>query len=153
MLLSSGVRASELLALNIEDIDLVERTSQVHHGKGNKHREVYFDSPTRKALRAYLRHRPNTQKGPLFWSEKEQDRLHYDGLRAIVFTRSQTAGVDKAPSIHSFRRAFTIDRIRAGVDNLTISKLLGHSTTTMVARYAKHKAQELKEAHDRQKDE
>ena len=59
--------------------------------------------------------------------------------------RSVNAGVP-APSPHDFRRAFAIERWRAGVDILTISRLMGHSSLQVLNRYLKQVGEDLERA-------
>jgi site-specific recombinase XerD len=148
LLLNSGMRAAELLALNIEDMNLILRKGKVKHGKGGDSREIYFNQQTRRDIRAYLKHRPDP-RGPLIWSEKDQKRLAYDGLRAMIKHRAHQAGLEAAPTAHMFRRAFAKDRLKAGVDLMTVSRLLGHKSLAATRRYLKLNDDDLQEASDR----
>jgi integrase/recombinase XerD len=56
------------------------------------------------------------------------------------------AGI-KEPPLHSFRRAFTINRLRNVADMLTIQRLLGHSSMALIAKYAKQVTGDLRQAH------
>jgi integrase len=68
--------------------------------------------------------------------------LIYSGLRKIILRRAELAGIDP-PDLHGFRRAFTLAQLQAGVDVLSISRMLGHTTTVLVARYAKQTTADL----------
>jgi len=65
-------------------------------------------------------------------------------IRGVILRRADLAGIDP-PALHDFRRAFTLAQLQAGVDVLSISRMLGHTTTVLVARYAKQTSQELHE--------
>jgi len=141
-LLDTGVRARELTAINQADVDLVTGEITVRQGKGRKPRVVFIGKRTRRAVRTWLKER-GSLAGPLFTTE-QGERLTYGGLRKVILRRAELAGID-TPTLHDFRRAFTLAQLQAGVDVLSISRLLGHTTTILVARYAKQTAQELHE--------
>jgi integrase/recombinase XerC len=141
-LLDTGVRANELLSLNITDLALTGGAFDVRKGKGNKRRVVFFGHDTKRALRAWLKRRGG-EPGALFVT-KSGGRLGYDGLRGILTRHAELARIP-VPSLHDFRRAFTLAQLQAGVDVLSISCMLGHTTILLVARYAKQTSQELHE--------
>ena len=144
-LLDSGVRARELLALDVEDVDLVGGLVTVRQGKGRKARPVVIGRDARKALRAYLKSRNDTL--PALWVTDNQDgRLHYAGLRVVVMRRAKKAGVDR-PQIHDFRRAFAINMLRKGVDLATLAELMGHTSIKVLRRYLKYLPEDLQDAH------
>lgn len=131
-LLDTGLRAAELLSLNIADIDLLTGDIRVRSGKGGKPRMVYIGRATRRAVRSYLKLRldPN----PCLWLTKDGDRLTYWGLRAMIRRRSLDAGIPP-PEIHAFRRAFALNMLRAGVDVFTLQRLMGHADLQVLRRY------------------
>lgn len=110
-LLDSGVRASELLSINLEDINLISGEILIRQGKGRKPRNVFIGSKTRKAVRAYLKLRHDSL--PVLWINNNQDPLVYWGLNAMIRYRAKQAKV-RLPSIHSFRRWFALTCLRAG---------------------------------------
>ncbi len=63
-------------------------------------------------------------------------RLTYNGLRELLRRRARAAGVDE-PSPHDFRRGFALAMLRAGVDVLSISRLMGHTSLAVLQRYIK----------------
>ena len=79
LLYATGIRVSEAHLLDIEDINLSERSARVL-GKGNKERMVFFNAPTVKALNQYLKHLNGT--GPLFRNMLGQ-RISTRGIRMI----------------------------------------------------------------------
>jgi site-specific recombinase XerD len=70
------------------------------------------------------------------------------GLRQVMVRRAKRAGVP-VPALHSFRRAFALAMARAGVDLLTIARLLGHKDLTILERYIKQTAEDLRGSHER----
>jgi len=145
-LLDSGVRAGELLALDREDVDILTGDVLIRKSKSRKPRAVFLGRQARRALRAYLKIREDMARA-LFVTD-EGERLKMSGLRQIMVRRARRAGVP-VPSLHSFRRAFALTMYRAGVDLLTIQRLLGHSDLSLLERYIKQNAEDLRSAHER----
>jgi len=145
-LLDSGCRRGEVASLNIADVNLATGSVLIQHGKGNKGRLAFIGARTRKALIAYLRHRPNAGPNDPLWCTKGETRLSYDAYDGILRRRAAMAHV-KAPSMHSFRRGFALAALRGGVDLLSVSKLLGHTSLAVVSRYLKQATDDLQQAH------
>ncbi len=145
-LLDTGVRAGELLALDKQDIDALTGDVLIRKSKSRKPRSVFIGRSARRALRAYLKMREDSTRA-LFVTD-EGERLHMNGLRQIFLRRAKRAGVP-APSLHSFRRAFALAMNRAGVDLLTVARLLGHSDLSLLERYIKQTSEDLRSAHER----
>lgn len=146
-LLDTGARASELLAFDLSDLDRFTGELVIRRGKGGKGRVVFAEEKTRKALRAYLK--PNVRgdaPGALFLSTRGGGRMHYDGLRTMLRRRGEQAGLDVS-SLHAFRRTFAIDSLRAGVDLISLQRLLGHSDLSVIKRYLKQNTDDLRAVH------
>lgn len=140
LLLETGVRAQELLDINIEDIDFNDSSILIRQGKGRKPRNVFMGSSARRQLRRYLREM-NKTKGALFIN-KEGERLKYGGLREVIKRLSLKAGLPEQ-GIHNFRRTFAIEQLRRGVDVYTISRLMGHTSLQVLSRYLKQSKSDL----------
>jgi integrase len=65
-------------------------------------------------------------------------------LRQIIRRRANLAGIPE-PGLHDFRRAFCLAQLQAGVPETTIVRLMGHTTTQLIARYARQTGQDLLE--------
>jgi site-specific recombinase XerD len=104
----------------------------IHHGKGGKSRSVFIGKASRKSLRVYLKHRIDDH--PALWITEEGERLEYGGLQGVLERRAMQAEI-KAPTLHSFRRAFAINMLRAGVDVFSLQKLMGHADLQVLRRY------------------
>lgn len=144
VLLDSGVRARELLALDLDDIDLVSGNVTVRHGKGDKARSVFLSQITRRAVRQYLKTRMD--ECPALFITDTGSRLSYSGLRNMIEKRSKEAGIEP-PSIHAFRRAFAIGCLRNGVDVFSLAGILGHSDLQVLRRYLHLVTDDLRTAH------
>jgi integrase/recombinase XerD len=145
-LLDTGCRAAEFLALDVADVALSGGAVSIHQGKGRKGRVTFLGAKARKALLAYLRHRLQAGPAAPLWVTVEGGRLTYAGLRQMVRRRAEAAGV-KAPSLHSFRRAFALASLRAGMDIVSLQRLLGHADLSVIRRYLAQTEDDLAEAH------
>jgi integrase/recombinase XerD len=143
-LLDTGARAREVLGVNIQDINPFSGEILIHHGKGGKSRTVFIGKASRKSMRVYLKHRLDAH--PALWISEEGERLEYGGLRGILERRAKQAGI-KAPSLHSFRRAFAINMLRAGVDVFSLQKLMGHADLQVLRRYLAQTTEDIAKAH------
>jgi len=143
-LLDTGARAREVLNIDLQDVDLVSGAILIDRGKGRKPRTVFLGKASRKALRTYLKHRIDNH--PALWVTDECERLEYGGLRGILVRRAKQAGV-KAPTLHSFRRAFALNILRAGVDVFSLQKLMGHADLQVLRRYLAQTTEDIAQAH------
>ncbi len=143
-LLDTGLRAQELLSINIRDVDFFSGEIHILEGKGRKKRLVFLGSKSRKAFRAYLRIRTDVKDA--LWLNKSRDRLQYWGLVAMINRRAKEAKVPP-PSLHSFRRWFALTCLRAGMDVFSLQELMGHSDLQVLKRYLKQASIDLQNAH------
>ena len=140
-LMETGLRAQELLQLNIEDISFEDSSILVRMGKGRKPRTVFMGQTVRRQLRRYLKIRRDT-KGALFTTHLG-GRLKYSGLRQIMRRLAEQAGLSKPPQIHDFRRGYAIESLRNGVDLVSLSRLMGHTSLQILTRYLKQNPKDL----------
>lgn len=144
MLLDTGVRATELCNLNLEDVNLMDSSILVRQGKGRKPRYVFIGRKTRKQLRKWISLRG--REGNALLLNRYEERIKYSTLREIMRRLSQKAGIEE-PSLHDFRRAFCLECMRKGVDLLTLSRLMGHTTLQLLTRYAKQTTNDLQNSY------
>lgn len=145
-LVDTGLRASELLSLNVQDYDKDDGTILVRHGKGDKTRTVFAGKTTRRALTAYMKSRGGLKPFFPLFATRDGERLSMSGLRRIVERRAAQAGM-KAPGLHDFRRCFAVNALRAGVDLVTLQRLMGHSGLEVLRRYLALDHDDLRVAH------
>lgn len=143
-LLDTGLRAAELLNLDLADVDTIRGDVLVRQGKGRKPRTVFIGKRTRKALRAYKMVRISSADA-LFVTD-EGERMAYWGLKKVVERRAARAGV-KPPSLHSFRRFFALEYLRNGGDIFTLQRLMGHSDLQILRRYLNQIDSDLERGH------
>ena len=147
-LVDTGARASEVISLDIDDVDFITGSIRIKHGKGNKSRTVFIGRRCRRELRRYINSRDKfNQNGPL-WVTVENERLTFSGLRQIVRRRAHDANV-KTPGLHDFRRCFAITMLRNGCDLMSLSRLMGHSSLEMLKRYLAIATSDCELAHKR----
>ncbi|MCC6167436.1 MAG: tyrosine-type recombinase/integrase [Caldilineaceae bacterium] len=148
-LLDSGVRASELIALNLADVDMKSGLVTVHLGKGQKARTTYIGARTRKELRRYLATRPKAKPhAPLFLSELTGGRLTVDGLVQVMGRLQERSGVSTC-TCHTFRRTFALNCLRNGMNIYVLARLMGHADITILRQYLPLVEDDLQEAHAR----
>lgn len=145
-LLDTGVRASEFVSINLEDVNPITGDILVRVGKGRKPRTVYLGSKSRKALRAYLKLRQDLSNA--LWVTDEGERITYCGVKMIMRRRANQAKV-KTPELHAFRRWFALTCLRAGMDVYSLQELMGHADLQVLRRYLKQTNQDIRESHHR----
>lgn len=127
LLLDTGLRASELTGLQLENIDL-DLNELVIQGKGGKQRRVALNPKPRKALLAHLVNR--AQVDGLLWPEGwKRQQLAY-----LLDKLGRRAGVTRCHA-HRFRHTWASAFLRETGDALALKALLGHSSLIMVERY------------------
>ena len=136
VLLDSGVRASELIGIELEDVDWAERRVLIRHGKGAKERAVGIGERTADALRAYIEGFRSDVPGRLFLTSKG-DAMRGAGTLEVLLRRiGDRAGVAKVHP-HRFRHTFATWAIESGAREIDVQLLLGHSDLTMTQHYAR----------------
>ena len=145
-LLDTGMRANELCSLNIEDVNLITGEILIRQGKGRKSRYAFLGARARKALRLYLKYRPD--RNDALWLSREKERLEYWSLDMVMRRRAREANVPH-PSLHSFRRWFALTCLRSGMDAFSLQELMGHADLQVLKRYLKQTNPDLMKAHQR----
>lgn len=145
MLLSSGLRVTEVSTLKKDDISLVD-CKGVCLGKGNKQRIFYFSEKCKIALSSYLDERVDDNEW-LFVSRKvPYNQLGINGIETMVRTVGKEAGVEKVHP-HRFRRTLATRLIRKGMAIDQVSKVLGHESLGITQRYIESDRDMLKLTH------
>jgi integrase/recombinase XerD len=132
-----GLRVSELISLQVADVDTVERVITVTTAKCNKMRIVPYGEAAARALRQYLTKCIEIKnQRPLFISCYGEQLLRRHVL-TIVKQHGKNAGIPASQcGVHMFRRFFAVQFLRNGGDVFTLQKILGHSTLEMTRKYA-----------------
>jgi integrase/recombinase XerD len=126
----AGLRAGEVIALKVGDIDSQRMTLRVEQGKGRKDRYAMLSPLLLERLRAWWRvaHAQGKifHKGWLFPGLDPMDPLKARQLNRAIRAGADAAGIDKRVSMHSLRHAFATHLLEQKVDIRVIQVLLGH---------------------------
>lgn len=140
-MLTSGCRVGEVHQLNVEDVDLENRTARVI-GKGKKIRNVHFSEKCAVLLERYLEYRQKSESAPLFLTLRgEKTRLSIRAIGAIIGKLGEQAGLSTSLHPHRFRHTFATELLAKGAELSFISDELGHAdleTTLIYARIPNH---------------
>jgi len=152
-LFSTGMRVSELVSLNREQIKLnknIDELEVVIIGKGSKPRTVYFSNRALKWLKRYLALRKDKEKalfirfkGP----KKSSLRLTTRSVENIVKKYALKAGIPVFTVPHTLRHSFATDLLTKGVDLRTVQEFLGHKSIATTQIYTHVVSKRLKEIH------
>ncbi|HBH02333.1 MAG TPA: tyrosine recombinase XerC [Candidatus Rokubacteria bacterium] len=145
LLYASGLRVSELAALDVGDVDLAEQTVRVL-GKGRKERIVPFGAKAARALGVHLA-ALGAARGP-FWRNGRGGRLTARAIHTIVRRSARAAGIAQRVSPHTLRHTFATHLLDAGADLRAIQELLGHSRLSTTQRYTHVSADQLMRVYD-----
>jgi len=130
---ATGLRVSEAVALSVADIDSRRMTILVARGKGNKQRLVPLSAQLLEELRCgWQMHRHPVW---LFPGGQAGRHLAVDTVQRACQTAVLRAGLKKPISTHTLRHTFATELLEAGVDLLTIQKILGHRCLSTTAIY------------------
>lgn len=135
----TGARIAELLALNLEQIDLIERKFQVI-GKGNKIRWCFYSEDAATALEKYLKYYRHPESDALFTAQKPVTKL-VTRLSYRTAHRDWTNLIESAPELngirmHDLRHTFATERVGLmGIEELRA--LMGHTNIQTTLRYQK----------------
>ncbi|MFP4214662.1 MAG: tyrosine recombinase XerC [Planctomycetota bacterium] len=148
---SAGLRISELVGLNVEDLDEFNEALRVR-GKGRKERLVPLGSHAVEAIYRYCFQRSAAfglpQRGPLFVN-KHGKRLSGRSIRRRLTKYLQVAGIDQHASPHTLRHSFATHMLNAGADLRSVQELLGHESLSTTQIYTHLTTQRLKGVYER----
>ncbi|WP_295217873.1 tyrosine-type recombinase/integrase [Ruminococcus sp.] len=151
LFLNCGIRLSELVGLNLTDINMKEAKMRVL-GKGNKERMVYLNEACMDALQAYLKVRelPEGSTEKAVFLSKRHTRISKRRVQQIVETALEQADLGgQGYSTHKLRHtAATLMYQYGNVDALTLKEVLGHASTSTTEIYTHLSNQILKHATD-----
>ncbi|MBI2716249.1 MAG: tyrosine-type recombinase/integrase [Rhizobiales bacterium] len=140
-----GLRISELLHLQVTDIDSARMVVNVRQGKGAKDRQVPLSPRLLTELRQWWStHRTQPWLFPGMAGASFRRRLHAGwqprpmhagSVQRLVKQIVLRSGLKKSASMHTLRHSYATHLLEAGVDVVTLQKLLGHSDLSTTARY------------------
>ena len=152
ILLSSGIRVSELVKLNRSSINLNSRTCIVF-GKGAKQREIYFDVRTKIELENYLKTRKDKNRA-LFVTERKKtkhgafSRLSVNSVEKMIREIGVKTEIENVHP-HRFRRTMATRAIDKGMPIEQVQVLLGHTKIDTTLRYANVQQANVRYSHQK----
>ena len=153
-LFSTGLRVSELVNLNRDQVDL-ERKEFGVRGKGNKLRVVFLSDTAAQWIGRYLRARKDNFK-PLFirysgavdtQKNGEKMRLTARSIERIVSKYARKSGLPIEATPHTLRHSFATDLLISGADIRSVQEMLGHESIRTTQVYTHVTNRHLKEVH------
>ena len=153
-LFSTGLRVSELVSLNRDQVDLQRKEFGVK-GKGNKIRVVFLSDTAAQWIERYLRSRQDHFK-PLFIRHRgkvdaqkngEKMRLTTRSIQNIVSKYAKRSGLPIKATPHTLRHSFATDLLISGADIRSVQEMLGHESIRTTQVYTHVTNRHLKEVH------
>ena len=148
---STGIRRSELVNLNVADLDTALQTLRIHDGKGGKSRVVPLGQKSLNWIQRYLDHtRPLLEIGdsePALYLSGYGSRLNPDYLGNWVTQTVRKSGIGKSGSCHLFRHSCATRMLENGADVRYIQQMLGHASLETTQIYTEVAITALREVH------
>lgn len=141
-MLTSGCRVAEVHELNLEDIDMENRTARVV-GKGKKIRHVHFSNKCAVLLERYVESRNCKTSSPLFVGLKSETRLSIRGIQRTMQRIGENAALSTRLHPHRLRHTFATELLAKGAELSFISDELGHADLDTTQIYARLPKQEI----------
>ena len=131
---ASGIRLSELVALDLEDVNLADRVVRVM-GKGRKERIVPFNVKAKDAIRDWMKSRVALTRGDALFVNARGGRLTGRSVQRLVARYVRSCSTRFGISPHALRHSFATHLLQAGADLRAIQELLGHVQLSTTQRY------------------
>jgi len=149
LLYSSGLRVSELVSLDMSDLDIKEGLIRVR-GKGKRERIVPIGSKALEALKDYLLERiTKKRRSPAIFLNNRGGRLTDRSARRILSMYSRLLHIKEGLSPHTLRHTFATHMLHGGADLRSIQELLGHSSLSTTQKYTHVDITHLTDVYDR----
>ncbi|OGZ46221.1 MAG: hypothetical protein A2756_06485 [Candidatus Ryanbacteria bacterium RIFCSPHIGHO2_01_FULL_48_27] len=152
LLFSTGLRVSELCALDRESVNLKKDEFSVR-GKGSKIRVVFLSESAKKAIQLYLDRRGDVHPALFVRSGKDgstvkaSTRLTSRSIQRIIHHYAIKSGISKKVTPHTLRHLFATDLLMNGADIRSVQAMLGHANITTTQIYTHITDKQLKEVH------
>jgi len=148
LLYGCGIRVSELVGIDLDDIDLREGWLRVR-GKGNKERQVPIAGRAVAAVERYLAIRAGKPGERALFLNSRGERLGDRQVRRLVKLYALAATGDSTIHPHSFRHAYATHLLADGADLRAIQELLGHARLSTTQKYTQVSLRDLQAVYDR----
>ena len=152
-LYSTGMRVSEIVALNMEDVDFLGEVIHIR-GKGKKERISPIGSSALQAIQRYIELRNRRMQhdshfdSKVLFANKHGRRLSTRSVRRKMDKYLRQAGLDPAISPHTLRHSFATHMLNNGADLRSVQELLGHQSLSTTQIYTHVTTAKMKEVYD-----
>ncbi len=147
-LYSTGIRASELVGMNVEDVSRQERLIRIR-GKGRKERIVPIGRKALDAIDAYLADVRRRSITTAVFTGPAGKRLTARTVQRILENHRKKLGLAQKASPHTLRHSFATHMLESGADLRALQELLGHASLSTTQRYTHLNLDSLMETYDR----
>ena len=152
MLYATGMRVSELVSLNVADVNLEEGYARCR-GKGYKERIIPIYPEAVRSLRAYIDEaRPRLRRRrdePALFLNRRGNRLTRQGFWLLLKGLAAEAGISHSITPHTLRHSFATHLLRGGAALRHVQELLGHSSISTTQIYTRLAHDQLRDEYDR----
>ncbi len=135
LLLQTGMRISELAALQVQEADLERNILSIHAQNSRNARRVPLNAAAKAALGDYLQIRPRAREKTLFLTKTCRPFL-VRNIRTAIDRYFRLAGIKEA-KVNDLRHTFIVEQLKAGTPLVYISQLVGHKRITTTEKYLK----------------
>ncbi len=148
LLYSTGVRVSELVGLNVPDVDTMSELLRIR-GKGKKERIAPIGSHALEAVKVYIASRGSDNKDPALFLNKNKRRLSARSISRILDKYMKLADVRHNPSPHILRHSFATHLLDRGADLRAVQELLGHAHLSSTQIYTHVTTERLRKVYNK----
>jgi integrase/recombinase XerC len=154
VLYSTGMRVSELVSLNMDDVDFLGEVIHIR-GKGKKERLSPIGSSALQAIQHYIEFRNKRMQNDsnfdpkVLFANKHGQRLSTRSVRRKMDKYLKMAGLDPSISPHTLRHSFATHMLNNGADLRSIQELLGHQSLSTTQVYTHLSTTKIKEVYDK----
>ncbi|OHB38582.1 MAG: tyrosine recombinase XerC [Planctomycetes bacterium RIFCSPHIGHO2_02_FULL_50_42] len=146
-LYSTGIRVSELVGLNVEDLDTLSELLKIR-GKGKKERIAPVGSHALEALKMYIASR-GSNSSPALFLNKDKKRLSVRSISRILDKYMKLVDIRHSPSPHILRHSFATHLLDRGADLRAVQELLGHAHLSSTQIYTHVTTEKLRRVYGR----
>jgi tyrosine recombinase XerC len=147
-LYSTGIRVSELVGLDVDDVDFISGVIKVF-GKGSRERIAPIGEPALSAIRKYIDKRREVKDKDAVFLNKSGRRLSDRSVRRVINKHIRTCSIAEKISPHSLRHSFATHLLDRGADLRSVQELLGHMNLSTTQIYTHVTMDRLKSVYDK----
>ena len=152
LLYATGIRVSELIALDVDDLNLRSQML-VCYGQNGKVRQIPLYTAAARALEDYLHnarpHLVNTPDETALFVNMSGERMSRQGFWKLIKYYQEKAGIQKDITPHTLRHSFAAHLLENGADLRSIQEMLGHADISSTQIYSKLVNQKIKDVYQR----